>query len=246
MAILLIFFTQLWIWNAAITPDGGSINVLPYEGLESKFVKQLILSKGNLRKVEKNRQYIIQVDVLVNNLSPNKIDKLLEKFENIPVKYRNHYKYKDVLNYIEAKIVLRKIVQENYFWTPSWELREKIQNIEENKTISYDDRIKLFDNLKNDTSSYADFILVNHAIFTAEILKLWTYKDISKNNALMDRLEVTMEQAQSFEDVVVFLAQYASREWFDTFVKFVYDSTQDTSDIEYLYEYRYIYFPDEK
>jgi len=105
----------------------GSIKALYYGWIMKKWyylrIKQLIISKSQLNKNIKWRKNIYLVDLIIKKLSKNKLERLLLKLEKIDVSKPALYKYKSLLNYLEAKIWL-ELVNDN-----------KVKNINKNNTI---------------------------------------------------------------------------------------------------------------
>jgi hypothetical protein len=72
-----------------------------------KFDKQLILANNNLSKTKNWQKYIYQVNIILQKVSEKKLTELYFKINNIWEKWRNNKKYKDMLDYLEAKIWIR-------------------------------------------------------------------------------------------------------------------------------------------
>jgi hypothetical protein len=69
-----------------------------------QYVKQNIIAKINLKNNIKMNKYVSKFEKLIPKLSDEKLNKLNEKISKLSDNTRNHKKYKDILNFIEAKV----------------------------------------------------------------------------------------------------------------------------------------------
>jgi len=89
------------------TQDGTNIDKIQQYKTKAQLSKQSIVVKGNLNKSSKTRKYIEQVELIASKLSLKKAEKLASKLQSMPAASRNNSKYKDIFDYLEAKIMLR-------------------------------------------------------------------------------------------------------------------------------------------
>jgi len=73
--------------------------------------KQLILSKKELNKTFKWRKNISTIDLIVQKLSKQKLEKLMLKLKKIDTSLVIYKKYKDMLDYLESKVWLELLKQ---------------------------------------------------------------------------------------------------------------------------------------
>gem|GEM_PF-6646790 len=72
-----------------------------------QFSKQSIIAKSSLNKTSKFRKYISQIDLVAEKMSIEKLEKIMTRLATIPESTRDTTKYKDIFDYLEAKIMLR-------------------------------------------------------------------------------------------------------------------------------------------
>lgn len=70
-------------------------------------IKQLITSKNALNKNLKMKKYIKKIDLLAEKLSDKKLKNFGERLAKLPDSTRNNKKYKDLFDYLEAKVLLK-------------------------------------------------------------------------------------------------------------------------------------------
>lgn len=70
-------------------------------------IKQLIISKKHLKNNKEMEKYITKIDLLVEQLSSKKLQKLRKRLWNLTKHSRNNQKYKYFFDYLEAKILLK-------------------------------------------------------------------------------------------------------------------------------------------
>ena len=75
---------------------------------KSKFsmIKQAIISKNKLYKTKNWDRYINQIDIIIKKTSENKLEKLSTKLSKFDTSLKKYLKYKDILDYLEAKVYL--------------------------------------------------------------------------------------------------------------------------------------------
>jgi len=71
-----------------------------------QFFKQLIISKNNLKKTFQGRKNIKTIDLISKKLSKQKLEILIGKLQKIDTSLVQFRKYKDMLDYLEAKVWL--------------------------------------------------------------------------------------------------------------------------------------------
>jgi len=103
LSIIFILLLSFWsIWNTV-----SATNNLEWTKSKKEFLKQIIISKDHLEKSSKLKPYIKKIDILIEKLEKIKLEKLLNKIQKLPKKSRNHPIYKNLLDYLEAKVFFK-------------------------------------------------------------------------------------------------------------------------------------------
>jgi len=92
--------------NTSNMINNSQDNILEKTKIKSQLFKQLILSKRHLNKTFQWRKNIKTIDLIVKKLSKLKLEKLMWKLKKIDTSLTKFRKYKDMLNYLEAKVWL--------------------------------------------------------------------------------------------------------------------------------------------
>ena len=69
-----------------------------------EIMKWYIVSRYALKKTSKWKKYIKQIDEIFEILSDSKLEKLHKKISSLPSSSRNNKKYKELFDYMQAKI----------------------------------------------------------------------------------------------------------------------------------------------
>ena len=74
---------------------------------KNQLIRQLILSKHNIEKFRKWKEYILQFDLFIEKLSDKKLEILTRNLWKLTEKVRTNKTYKDIFDYLEAKALLK-------------------------------------------------------------------------------------------------------------------------------------------
>lgn len=72
-----------------------------------KLIKQKLISKKNIVNSKFGQWYIVKLDVIVEKIDEARLKLILLKLQQIPLELKNKSKYKNIFNYLEAKILLK-------------------------------------------------------------------------------------------------------------------------------------------